>query len=63
MQTEQWLELCRLASGEQDSKKLEALIAEINEALDLKQERLATMYLADRLTEHRRRFLASRNTI
>jgi hypothetical protein len=48
MQTERWLELCRLASSEQDSKKLKALITEINEALDLKQERLATMYLADK---------------
>jgi hypothetical protein len=58
MQTERWLELCKLASGEQDSKKLEALITEINEALDVRQECLATMYLADRLTKQRSRFLA-----
>ena len=48
MQTERWLELCKLASGEQDPKKLEALIAEINGALDVKQERLARVYLVDK---------------
>jgi hypothetical protein len=30
MQTERWMELCRLASGEEDQKKLATLNKEIN---------------------------------
>jgi hypothetical protein len=45
MENERWLEMCKVASGEKDSKKLEALVREINEALDVKQERLAKLYL------------------
>jgi|HubBroStandDraft_6_1064221.scaffolds.fasta_scaffold00011_127 hypothetical protein len=33
-----WMELCRLASGEQDPQKLLALIKAINDRLDAKEE-------------------------
>jgi hypothetical protein len=36
---ESWLELCELASREQDPKKLMALIAEIDRLLAAKDER------------------------
>jgi len=37
---ERWKELCELASREQDSKKLQELVKEINELLEAKQQRL-----------------------
>jgi hypothetical protein len=37
---EKWIELCELASKEQDSKKLMALIAEMNLLLEGKEQRL-----------------------
>jgi hypothetical protein len=37
---ERWMELCELASTEQDPEKLQALVQEINRLLDAKQERL-----------------------
>jgi hypothetical protein len=37
---EKWMELCRLASGEQDPKKLAELIEEANDLIDAKQVRL-----------------------
>jgi len=37
---ERWRELCRLASVEQDPKKLLALTEEINRLLDEKRKRL-----------------------
>ena len=38
--TERWYVLCQLASVEQDSDKLIALIKEINRLLDEKEQRL-----------------------
>jgi hypothetical protein len=40
-QKEKWMELCELASKEQDAHKLLALITEINRLLKVKQQRLA----------------------
>ena len=37
---EKWMELCELASTEQDPEKLLALVQEINRLLEAKQERL-----------------------
>jgi hypothetical protein len=37
---EKWMELCELASTEQDPEKLLALVQEINRLLEGKQERL-----------------------
>jgi hypothetical protein len=37
---EQWMQLCEQAAVEQDSKKLMALIREITQMLDKKEERL-----------------------
>jgi hypothetical protein len=37
---EKWMELCELASAEQDPEKLLALVQEINRLLEAKQERL-----------------------
>ena len=38
--TERWFELCQLASTEQDPQKLLALITEINNLLQAKENRL-----------------------
>ena len=38
--SEKWMELCAQAATEQDSRKLMALIDQITELLDGKQERL-----------------------
>jgi uncharacterized membrane protein YdfJ with MMPL/SSD domain len=37
--TEKWMELCALAANEQNSEKLMALIKQIADLLDTKQER------------------------
>jgi hypothetical protein len=37
---ERWMQLARLAASEQDPKKLLALVIEINQLLEQKQERL-----------------------
>ena len=37
---ERWLELCELASKEQDPNKLIALVTEINQLLEEKEDRL-----------------------
>ena len=41
---ERWLELCERATVEQDTQKLMALIAEINQLLEEKEQRLKKMY-------------------
>ena len=38
--SERWLQLCELATVEQDSEKLMGLITEINRLLEEKEERL-----------------------
>jgi hypothetical protein len=38
--TEKWMELCKQAATEQDSRKLMTLIDQITALLDAKQERL-----------------------
>ncbi|HXM24350.1 MAG TPA: hypothetical protein VN948_24050 [Terriglobales bacterium] len=40
-QKQRWMELCELASEEQDPKKLVALIAEIDRLLEEKKQRVA----------------------
>jgi hypothetical protein len=39
---DRWRELCEKISVEQDTKKLQALIAELSRALEERQERLTT---------------------
>jgi hypothetical protein len=45
--TEYWMKLCQQAAVEQDPTKLLALVTEINNLLEEKEQRLARKYAAD----------------
>jgi hypothetical protein len=46
---ERFMELCKLVSPEQDLERLAALIAEINDLLDIKYHLRVNMHLIDRV--------------
>ena len=50
---ERWLDLCILAAEEQDPVKMLALITEINDLLEAKEERLKQKRAADPYTRER----------
>jgi hypothetical protein len=50
---ERWLDLCMLAAEEQDPVKMLALITEINDLLEAKEERLKQKRAADPYTRER----------
>jgi hypothetical protein len=52
---ERWLDLCMLAAEEQDPVKMLALITEINDLLEAKEERLKRERAADPYTRERER--------
>jgi hypothetical protein len=41
---EKWMELCAQAASEQDSEKLMQLIAQINQMLEAKEQRLKSQF-------------------
>lgn len=46
---ERWMHLAELAAAEQDPKKMLALITEINDLLEEKQERLNVLAAAEKV--------------
>ena len=49
MDDQRFMELCKLVSGEQDHKKLEALVGKISALLEGKYQFLIRMHLIDRV--------------